>query len=86
MYMRVITLALAGFLMSGNIWGHGGTITGIVKDGETGVGVPGASVQFEGTSLGNVADLNGSYEISHLTPGQYTIIVSAVGYRTLTKK
>lgn len=85
MHKRIIPLALAGFLMAGSAWGHGGTITGVVKDGKTGMAIPGVSVQLEGTNLGNAADLNGFYEISYITAGQYTIIVSAVGYGTLTK-
>jgi outer membrane receptor for ferrienterochelin and colicins len=85
MSKRMIPLTLAGLLIASSTWGIGRTITGIVKDSETGMALPGVSVQLEGTSLGDVADLNGFYEISCRTPGQYTIIVSAVGYKTLTK-
>jgi CarboxypepD_reg-like domain len=40
-----------------------GAIKGNVKDGSTGEAVVGANVIIAGTSIGNIADLNGDFQI-----------------------
>ena len=53
-------------------------ITGSVKDGN-GFPLQGASVFPRDNKTGTVTDSNGHYEL-RLTPGQYTIVSSFVGY------
>ena len=54
-----------------------GTITGLVID-ETGAGVPGASVNIEGTTTGTVTDLDGKYSIR--ASENDVLTVSFIGY------
>ena len=64
-------------LMAGNIKGN-------ICDKETREPLTGATVQVAGTSLGAVADIDGNYQLN-LRPGNYTLQVSYVGYRTETR-
>jgi hypothetical protein len=57
------------------------TVSGKVSDLKTGEALVTAIVRVAGTSKGTVTNLNGSYLLS-LSPGNYTIVFSYVGYRT----
>ncbi|TKG93713.1 SusC/RagA family TonB-linked outer membrane protein [Puteibacter caeruleilacunae] len=57
------------------------TITGTVTD-ENGEGIPGVSIVIEGTTIGVVTDLDGSYSID-VGPEAYKLIFSFVGMRTV---
>jgi len=59
-----------------------GTIQGVVKDVGTGDPLPGANVYLEGTSLGAAANLDGKYLISRVPPGNYTLVVRYIGFKT----
>jgi len=59
-----------------------GTITGTVLDANSHEALPGANVQIENTFLGSTSDENGYFEIHHLQPGQYTLIVSYIGFQS----
>jgi len=72
--------------VAGTTWGHGGTITGIVAVTETGEAIPFATVQIDGTRIGGRADENGAYRLNRVPHGRQTVVVSAVGYGTLTKQ
>ncbi|RMG34879.1 MAG: carboxypeptidase-like regulatory domain-containing protein, partial [Methanobacteriota archaeon] len=60
-----------------------GKITGVVKDAETGEPLPGVNVVIQGTSLGASTDLDGSYFILNIPPGNYTVTAQMVGYATV---
>lgn len=57
------------------------TIQGRVTD-EFGQPLAGAQVFLEGTTLGDVAQANGEYEIKNVPPGPYKLIIKFIGYRT----
>lgn len=59
-----------------------GSISGFVRDAQTGDGLPGANVLIAGTSIGASTDLNGRFLLQNITPGAYTIRVTYIGYRT----
>lgn len=59
-----------------------GVISGTVTD-EEGKAIIGANVYLEGTTLGTATNMNGGFSIVGAQPGDYTIIVSAIGYKTL---
>ncbi len=59
-----------------------GKIQGTVLEDETGDPFPGVNVRIEGTTQGAATDLDGKYVIIGVRPGTYTIVFSAVGYRT----
>ncbi len=61
-----------------------GTIAGNLMDKEiSGETLPFANVIIKGTSIGTTTDIDGLYAIANLTPGNYTVVFSFVGYETL---
>ncbi len=58
--------------------GHTGTLTGVVKDGSTGGGVPGAMLAIGGRST--TTDANGHFRLELLPPGGDTLRVVREGY------
>ena len=63
--------------------GTTGKISGQITDKETGEPIVGANIIIEGTYLGASADLDGYYSISNIPPGEYRVIISAVGYQKI---
>jgi len=60
-----------------------GTIEGTVIDSETGKPLPDVHVSVKGTQLGDATNLDGQFSLSGLKPGNYTIAVSRLGYKTV---
>ena len=58
-----------------------GKIAGTVTDAETGDPFPGVNVRIEGTTQGASTDVDGRYAIIGVRPGEYTVVVSFVGYQ-----
>ena len=58
-------------------------ITGIITDSETNAPIPGVSIRIEGTRLGAQTNIEGRFTIDSLEPGNYTLVVTSVGYGTL---
>lgn len=77
---RVVLFFALVFLPSVLFAGIYGTLTGKVTD-EEGKPVPRATVQLEGTSLGAIAGLDGTYRIVKIPAGTYTVVAKAVGYQ-----
>jgi hypothetical protein len=89
-----VALVILGFcaLLAGTAnaqIGGSGSITGVVTDA-TGALVPGASVTATNTAT-NVATTQttsggGTYVLSPLTPGDYTVTIKASGFKTITQE
>ncbi len=75
-FLIAIPLIFSGPLSAGTT----GKIAGAVKDGETGLPLPGVNVIIEGTSMGAATDLKGEYIILNIPPGVYDIRASMMGY------
>lgn len=60
-------------------------VSGTVTD-ENGNGLGGANVTIDGTSLGAAADASGSYSISGVAPGTYSVTASFIGYYSRTRE
>ncbi|MEQ9186270.1 MAG: TonB-dependent receptor [Cryomorphaceae bacterium] len=73
-------LATALFLISASIAFSQSTLTGVIKDKETGETLPGATVVIVGTYLGASSDIDGKYIIEGIKPGDYSIKVTFIGY------
>ncbi|HEY9000894.1 MAG TPA: DUF5686 family protein [Mucilaginibacter sp.] len=59
-------------------------VKGVVTDARTHETMPGVSVSFDGTSIGNSSDVQGNYRI--ITDGNYNRIkISFIGYKTQYK-
>ncbi len=59
-----------------------GSIIGIIRDKQTNVVLPGATVKLKSTSQAVTTDSNGYYRISNLEAGRFTLVVSHIGYET----
>lgn len=64
--------------------GDTGKLAGKVTDSQTGETLIGVTVLLEGTSNGSVTDENGLYIVNNISPGQYTVIFSSIGYQKKT--
>ena len=82
-YKNLIGFLLFSFVsMGGAIAQTSYNLYGVVTD-DTGRPVVGASIFIDGTTSGTVSDFDGNYLINaSLDQGQYTIVVSSVGYTT----
>lgn len=58
-----------------------GRIAGIITDAATGETLPGANLLLEGTGIGTATDTEGRYLIVQVPAGQYTLLVTYVGYQ-----
>jgi len=61
---------------------HGGKVSGVVTEIETGKPIPYVSVHIDGTNLGKAADSAGRFTLTHVPTGTQIVIVSAVGFKT----
>lgn len=68
------------------VFAQSGAIKGSVKDGTSGEAVVGANVVIAGTAIGNIADINGEFQIPKVKAGTYTLIISFISYKTDTIK
>ncbi|MEG8946840.1 TonB-dependent receptor [Rosettibacter firmus] len=87
--LRKITLLfvlLTSFLLFNQVYyAQGrGTLRGIVFDKATKEVLPGANVLIKGTSIGTACDLDGKYVIYNVPAGTQTVVVSYIGYKTVT--
>jgi len=57
-------------------------IYGTVKDGVNNDVLPGATVAILGSSIGTITNMDGTYRITNITPGKYTLAFSYIGYLT----
>ncbi len=62
-----------------------GTIQGLITD-ENGIYVPGANVSLETIKKGDVTDFNGRFTIVSIPVGTYTLKVTYLGYKDITKQ
>ncbi|MCC6401753.1 MAG: TonB-dependent receptor [Flavobacteriales bacterium] len=80
-WLLVATLLPASFLLAQNT----STIRGFVYDQDNGEPVIFTNVMLRGKSLGAATDVNGYFSISRIPAGDYTLMVTSLGYDTLTK-
>ena len=89
--MRALLMRLALGMMlfgvaPGMVLAQSGTISGQILDAETQDPLPGATVQVVGTGVGTAADIDGTFEITGVSPGTKTLRASFVGYRTIERE
>jgi hypothetical protein len=62
-----------------------GIISGTVTNTETKKPLPRASVFLSNSSIGSATNEDGKYVLSNIRPGQYTLVVSILGYEQYSK-
>ena len=73
------------FLAGGILVAQSSSLSGTVTDQDSKEPLTGANIIVNGTTKGAVTDYNGDYSINGLSEGSYEIIVSYLGYSTLTE-
>lgn len=82
MKIKVLTLVVLIFaLVSNNFSQEKGIIRGYVYDAKAKYPLVNANIWLEGTNRGDVSDFKGYFEIKNLKSGNYTVVVSYIGYR-----
>lgn len=79
-----IFIKLILFLGITSSYGQTNTISGKIKSG-SGV-LPYANIYLKKTKIGTTSNENGFYELRNIPKGNYTLIVSSIGYQTKTIK
>ncbi|MEO9511010.1 MAG: TonB-dependent receptor [Flavobacteriaceae bacterium] len=64
-------------------WSQDGTVHGTVS--EKGQTLPFINIYLKGTQNGTASDENGNYSIPNLSPGNYILVASAIGYEPYRK-
>ena len=78
-YFRLTVAVIAMLVMSVCAYAQNLTVTGVVTDSSTGLGVPFAGVLIKGTTSGTVTDADGIYSIT--VPSDGVLVISSIGYR-----
>src|SRR5512138_3081493 len=80
----VMALALLAILCFGQIAlaqaSKTSTISGRIVDGQSGEALVGVTVMVSGTKLGAFTDVNGNFTIRYVPEGNYTLVISMIGY------
>ena len=85
MHKNIILFVIA-FCTSVSLSAQTGTLKGTVSDAQTGETIPFANIVLKSDGinvLGGASDLDGNYTIKPITPGQYNVEVSFIGYATV---
>lgn len=77
-------LILIAITQNANTQSPTGKIQGKITD-ENNTALPGASVFISALSIGTVSDLNGIFQLSDITPGEFSISATMVGYVAQSK-
>ena len=72
-------------LLSSSVYGSG-TLKGTVYDKTTKDKLPGANLVVKGTSVGTTTNLDGAYVVRNVPAGDQTIVVSYIGYVSVSVK
>ncbi len=62
---------------------NNGSIAGNIVDKETKQTIPGVNILLEGTYYGAATDFDGNYKMNDVAPGEYTVKISFIGYKTI---
>jgi hypothetical protein len=81
--IKQLILLFFTILLSVNLSGQTGSISGMVTDKANKNTLPGVTIMLEGTTTGTSADVDGHYTISNLKPGRYKVKVSYISYNTV---
>lgn len=76
-------LSLFFIIISTSLFSQNASVRGFVYEKETGEPIIFTNVYFEGTTIGSSTDVNGHFTISNVKPGDYTLIVTYLGFDTI---
>ena len=79
---KILVISFLLFLAINSFAQNKGNLRGVVKDAATKDPLPGVNVILEGTYFGAATDFEGVYEIRGITPGEYIVKVTLIGFKT----
>lgn len=82
--MKKFLFVLFMSCLTASLFSQSSTITGVVRDAQTGETLIGANIVY-GPLMGTVTDYNGQFTLK-LAPGEYTLNISYVGYLSEVKQ
>ena len=80
--MRKLLFLFSILLFTSTVFGQTGNIRGFIYDKSSGEPIMFCNVFLQGTTIGAPTDINGMYNISKVAAGDYTIMVTYIGYDT----
>lgn len=80
--IKYFTILIFILFISSGVHAQTGSLSGTVTD-SAGAPLPDVNVKIKGSYLGTPTDLEGKYLIKGITPGEYTVQVSSIGYKTV---
>ncbi len=86
-FNRIIRLSILLTVFSAFAFLYGGQtgkISGKIVDRDTNEPVIGANILINDTFFGAAADIDGYYYINNIPPGEYSVSITAIGYRKTT--
>ncbi|TFV93572.1 TonB-dependent receptor [Algoriphagus kandeliae] len=83
---KLLLTHFLGFFLVLTAFSQTSTVTGVVKDAETGETLPFCNVFINNTTISTTTDLDGAYTLQDLQPGATEIGFSFMGYEAVTKQ
>lgn len=83
--MKRIYFLFLLLITAGTSYSQNGTIRGFVYDEADGEPIIFTNVYLKGTTHGSATDINGYFTISQVPPGEYTLLITYLGYDTLSE-
>ena len=84
--MKLMRLYIALFFTFIQLNAQSGIISGFISDSSSAEALIGANVILQETGQGMATDINGYYIIQDITPGDYVLMVSYVGFKLKKEK
>ncbi len=82
MLQKLFILTNLLFLYNSTIYSQKGGVKGTISDSKTQELLIGANILIQGTDLGTSTDLDGSYLLANINPGDYNLVFSYTSYKT----
>ena len=82
MLQKIFILLSVSFLIQTNLFSQKGGIKGVISDSKSEEVLIGANILIQGTDLGTSTDLDGSYVLQNISPGDYNLVFSYTSYKT----
>jgi hypothetical protein len=82
MFQKIFILLSLSLLIQTNLFSQKGGIKGVISDSKTEEVLIGANILIQGTDLGTSTDLDGSYVLQNISPGDYNLVFSYTSYKT----
>jgi hypothetical protein len=83
-FCGILALVLSGFAGANKVSAQDAIVRGFVYEESTGEPVMFSNVYFLNSTYGASTDINGYFSITRIPPGRYELVVTYLGYDTLT--